>query len=227
LSFVDLLAAVEPEAFQRVYERAIGDKQAGEGFAWASASKDYLDVERYSATIRELVYCRVVDRFLYYLYLIARCVYEVDSSLVPDVRVRISSVVAAGTVDELLRQRARIAATELSFDAPKMLRTVLDLAGVDAGLAADAISDLEPAIAARNVLVHHNGIANEKYVQFYPAHAVGDPIKVDDASLKSLMAIVHEVRADIDSAMQERHGVSAAGLGEWIQRSLKEAREPG
>ncbi len=214
LSFLHLTATYAPQVFETAYEEHFGPSSPMEGPAWAEQSQVLLDVEEYLRTIHEFAYGHIVDRFLYYLVMIVECVYEVDPALIPDSKIRMSEVVACGSIEEMLKQRARLAAADLSFSSPKLISTALAVAGVSKDAAAEAQSSLGQAVAIRNLLVHHSGIVNERFVREYPQHAdlLGKAFPVDGYAIETLTGLVHDLRKTIDSAMQVRYGISVAGL---------------
>jgi len=164
--------------------------------------------------VRELTYAHIVDRLLCYLVMIVGCVFEIDPELIPDSKIRMSEVVACGSLEEMLRQRAHLAASDLSFSTTKLIATALSVPGVAEDSASDARERLGTVVAVRNLLVHHSGIVHAKFVREQPQYAdlLGQRFPIDGASIESLTDLAHDVRETIDSAMQDKYGVSAALL---------------
>lgn len=220
LHFVGLTATVMPEAFETVYTESYSEDPDDAASRWVAVKDQYLDADQYLFTIRELVYCRVVDRFLYYIKMIVQCIFEARPELLPqNAKVRVSDVVGAGSIEKLMLARAEIEARALSFRSDDLL----DKAWALLGLESSTRIGVQESVALRNLLVHHNGLVTEDMANRYGAYRDmrGRSVTISEPVLDSLMESIDTLRDQIDERLQERYGFSAARTLEIADEYLR------
>lgn len=210
LSFVAVAMASTPETFEGVYEAQLGPEACPGAAPWAAAAEELLNYNAHIAVASELAYCRLVDRYLFYLSLVAQCIYEHVPALLPDAKTRISDVLSYGSLDELVHERARQAAFELTFNSTALVDTTFSLAGVSAEYAISVRAGIEDAVETRNALVHRSGEIDNRFVERRPhfKDRLGEKIVISAEELLALTETIDGLRETLDRAVAENHGIS-------------------